>query len=225
MEKFGQNVVDDTKRLLNLIALFMPLSLYWALSEQQGSSWVIQAMKLNGNLGFYTILPDQMQVISSILLIVYIPLFDYILYPLLSKIGLSRPLQKITLSGFLAAIAILMSAFLEWRIEVEPPNSLSILYQIPQLVVMSGSDVMFYVTGLHFAYEQSPKHLKSVVQSFWLLTIAFGNGIIAIVAELNVFESQIYIFLIFVGFMVFDMIVFIILAHKYKGTPNHDLDN
>lgn len=86
MENFGQNIVDD--RLLNLIALFMSLSIYWALTDQQGSSWVIQAMKMNGELGFYTILPDQMQAMSSILLIAYVPLFNYIFYPLLRKIGL-----------------------------------------------------------------------------------------------------------------------------------------
>ena len=118
---------------------------------------------MNGDLGFYTILPDQMQALNSVLLIVFVPMFDYIVYPLLSKIGLRRPLQKIAMSGFLAAVAISISAFVEWRIQIEAPNSLSILWQIPQIVVMSIADIMYYVTGIAFAYEQSPKHLKSVV--------------------------------------------------------------
>lgn len=63
------------------------------------------------------------------------------------------------------------------------------------------------------------------MQSFWLLTIGFGNGIIAIFAELKVFESQVYVFLIFVGLMFVDMIIFMILAYKYKDGPSHDLDN
>lgn len=203
----------------------MPLSMFWALSDQQGSLWVIQAMKMNGNLGFYTILPDQMHTLNSILILILIPLFDYILYPLLSKIGLRRPLQKLTVSGFLAAIAILISAFVEWRIQIEPSNSLSILWQIPQIVVMTMGDVMFYITALAFAYAQAPTYMKTVVQSFWLLTIAFGNAIIAIVTELNIFESQVNIFILFAILMIFDMFIFMILAHKYKSASTQELGN
>lgn len=172
---------------------------------------------MNGDLGFYTLLPDQMHTFGSILLLLFIPLFDYILYPLLSRIGLHRPLQKIAMSGFLAAIAILISAFVEWKIQSEPNNSLHILWQLPQITVMTMGDVMFYVTGLAFAYEQAPTYMKSVVQSFWLLTIGLGNAIIAIVTELNTLDSQVYVFVLFAGLMVIDMCLFIILAHKYNG--------
>ena len=199
--------------------------MYWALSEQQGSSWVLQATKLNANLGFYTILPDQMQALNSILFIVFVPLFDYILYPLLSKIGLRRPLQKITLSGILGAVAILMSAILEWRIQMTPPNSLSILWQIPQIVTMTIGDMMFCVTGIAFAYEQSPKHLKSIVQSFRLLTVAFGNAVIAIITKMNFFESQVHVFLLFFALMTVDLFIFIVLAHKYKCKRNEEPAN
>ncbi|XP_031625572.1 peptide transporter family 1-like [Contarinia nasturtii] len=216
VKKFGQQLVNDTKSLLNLIVLFLPLSMFWALNDQQGSRWVIQANNMNGDLGFYTILPDQMQSSGPILLLLFAPLFDYCFYPLLGKIGLHRPLQKISMSGFLAAIAILLSAFVEWKIQVEPKKSLCILWQIPQIAVMNMAEVMFYVTGLAFAYEQAPKDMKSMVQSFWLLTIGLGNAIIVIVTELNMFTSQVNEFIFFACSMVVAIIIFIILAHKYK---------
>lgn len=223
MEKFGQTVVDDTKRFLNLIALFLTLSMYWACSDLQGSAWVLQAVKMNGDLGFYTILPDQMQALNSILLIVFVPIFDYCIYPLLRKIGLRRPLQKITLSLILTASAMSISAYVEWKIEIAPPNSLCILWQVPQIVVMTIADMMFYVTGLAFAYEQSPKHLKSLVQSSLLLSIGLGNAIIAIIIELNTFESQVYVFLLFVGLMIVSMLIFIVLAYKYESVRVNQL--
>lgn len=180
---------------------------------------------MNGDLGFYTILPDQMQALNPILFVAFVPLFEYVLYPLLHKIGIRRPLQKITLSGICGALAILMSALVEWRIRNAAPNSLSILWQIPQIVIMTMGDMIFCIIGIAFAYEQSPKQLKSIVQSFRLLTVAFGNAIIAIVTKLNLFESQVHTFLLFFGLMTVDLIIFITLAHKYKCKQTEEQRN
>lgn len=194
----------------------MPFSMFWSLNDQQGSRWVIQANRMNGDPGFYTILPDQMQSSGSILQLIFVPLFDYCVYPILRKIGFYRPLQKIAMSGFLAAIAIFLSAIVEWIIEIEPKNSLCILWQIPQISVMNMAEVMFFITGLAFTYEQAPPNMKSIVQSFWLLTIGFGNLIIVIVTELNLFTSQVYEYMGYSCLMVIAMIIFIILAVKFK---------
>ena len=35
--------------------------------------------------GLFTILPDQMQVANPVLILLFIPLFDYVIYPMLSK--------------------------------------------------------------------------------------------------------------------------------------------
>ena len=58
------------------------------------------------------------------------------------------------------------------------PNSISILWLLPQYLVITLGEIMFSVTGLEFSYSQAPASLKSVVQAAWLLTVAFGNAII-----------------------------------------------
>jgi dipeptide/tripeptide permease len=58
------------------------------------------------------------------------------------------------------------------------PNSISILWLLPQYLAISVGEVMFAVTGLEFSYSQAPPSLKSVVQAAWLLTTAMGNAII-----------------------------------------------
>ncbi|XP_031635549.1 peptide transporter family 1-like [Contarinia nasturtii] len=216
IEKYGQQLVDDTKCLLNILLLFLPLSMYWALAEQQYSRWIVQAMKMNGDLGFYHILPDQMLFLNPILLIICIPLFDYCFYPLLYKINFKTSLQKITAGGLSVAMAILISAIVEFRIESCAPNSLSILWQIPQYIILGMSEVMFYVTGLTFAYEQAPKSMKSVVQSFWLLTVAIGNAVIVVITELKLFESQVHEFLLYFCLMIVCMIIFICHAFRFR---------
>lgn len=73
------------------------------------------------------------------------------------------------------------------------PNSIHMLWLIPQYVVITLGEVMFSVTGLEFSFSQSPVSMKSVLQACWLLTVAFGNVIVVIVAEAKGFEKQVKI--------------------------------
>jgi solute carrier family 15 (oligopeptide transporter), member 1 len=104
--------------LLNVLVLYLPLPFFWTLFDQQGSRWTFQATRMTGDLGFYTLKPDQMQVINPLLILVFIPLYEVIFYPLLNLIGIRRPLQKLTLGGIFAGFAFLASMFVE--IAVEP---------------------------------------------------------------------------------------------------------
>ncbi|GLJ25470.1 hypothetical protein SUGI_0487640 [Cryptomeria japonica] len=54
-------------------------------------------------------------------------------------------------------------------------RQLSILWQVPQYVLLTTSEVLFSITGLEFAYSQAPVSMKSVVQAVWLLTSAAGD--------------------------------------------------
>lgn len=102
---------------------------------------------------------------------------------------------------------------------VTEPNSMSIFWLIPQYVIMTLGEVMFSVTGLEFSYAQAPVTMKSVLQACWLLTVAFGNVIVVIIAELKLFDSQASEFFLFAGLMFADMIIFMFVAYRYK--PNH----
>ena len=97
---------------------------------------------------------------------------------------------------------------------VTSPNSIHILWQFPQYFVITASEVMFSVTGLEFSYSQAPKSMKSVVQAAWLLTVAFGNIIVIIVAELKLFDEQASEFFMFAGLMLIDTLIFMFLAWR-----------
>lgn len=120
-EKYGNKMVSDTKALLKVLVLYLPLPLFWALFDQQGSRWTFQATRMVGDIGGFTIKPDQMQVINPLLILAFIPLFNYVLYPLLEFVGIKRPLQKLTLGGLLAATAFMISGFLELKLEDSYP--------------------------------------------------------------------------------------------------------
>lgn len=137
----GKKLVLETKILLNVLVLFTPLPIFWSLFDQQGSRWTFQATKMQLDLGFYKIKPDQMQVINPLLILMFIPLVDYVVYPFLHKIFVRRPLQKMTLGGILAGVAFLMSAFVQMQIDNSDPKTICVLWQIPQYVTMTLGEV------------------------------------------------------------------------------------
>lgn len=106
---------------------------------------------------------------------------------------------------------------------VTNPNSMNILWLIPQYVVMTLGEVMFSVTGLEFSYSQAPLAMKSVLQACWLLTVAIGNVIVVIIAELALFDSQASEFFLFAGLMFADMLLFMYMAYRYK--PNNPMSD
>lgn len=116
--KYGRQLVEDVKVLLRVLVLYIPIPIFWALFDQQGSRWTFQATMMNGNLGSIEIKPEQMQLANPLLILVLIPCYEYAFYPLLAKIGVSRPLQKLTIGGILAGLAFVLSALVELTIVV-----------------------------------------------------------------------------------------------------------
>lgn len=114
-------MVDDVKALMKILLLYVPLPLFWALQDQQGSRWTFQAARMTGEVGSFTIKPDQMQVVNPLLIIVFIPLWDVLVYPLLHRCGIRRPLQKMTLGMVMAGLAFFISAIVELQLEKSDP--------------------------------------------------------------------------------------------------------
>lgn len=78
---------------------------------------------------------------------------------------------------------------------ITPENSVHILWLIPQYVVITLGEVMFSITGLEFSFTQAPASMKSVLQSMWLLTVAFGNLIVILIVEGNILNAQVCLWL------------------------------
>lgn len=97
------------------------------------------------------------------------------------------------------------------------------LWLIPQYVVITAAEITFSITGLEFSYSQAPNSMKSVLQASWLLTVAVGNLIVAMVAESRIFKSQADEFFLFAGLMLVDMAIFIWLTVYYEySEPSHE---
>lgn len=61
--------------------------------------------------------------------------------------------------------------------------------------------------------------MKSIVLSFWFLTVACGNLIaLILVSSIDIFEHQSHEFLFVAGVMFVDMLIFSVLAYYFKSS-------
>lgn len=408
-DKYDKNLIEDIKSLLRVLMLFIPLPVFWALFDQQGSRWTFQADRMKQDIGSWALKADQMQVLNPLLILLFIPLFEVAIYPLMTKLRLIRkPLHKMIWGGILAAAAFVISGIVELHllptygtpvsegyaqlrvyngfdcnfslhtldsesqtqtkisiaplsvyeslhidslkndsipyilmgdgncediayngafqlkdknatsyfisesselrnftdnnekpidgirvrflvnsdnnvtinvvdsknnrtrltlqsddmnqksvpkgsfdiivdgqtvlkdvqyevggvyvmniyyingtasansVIITPPNSVHILWLIPQYIIMTMGEVMFSVTGLEFSFTQAPATMKSVLQSVWLLTVAFGNLIVILIVEGNFLDAQWKEFFLFAGLMLIDMFIFMAMAFRYQ---------
>lgn len=211
--RHGTKLVNDTKMVLNALVMFVPIPIFWTLHMQQGSRWVFQAKRMDGELGFYTLKPDQMILFNSIFSLMLLPAYQRIIYPLLAKIGIKSPLQKISCGLFCASASFGIAALIEIQIE---QKTINVLWLMPQYFVLVMGEIMVYIQCLNFAYKEAPPSMKSVMLSFVYLTQAGGNLIMVFVSGARVFESQAIEFLFFAGLMIVGLGIFIILAIRYK---------
>ena len=160
----------------------------------------------------------QIQALNPLMVMIIIPLLNVAVYAPLEKRGVTvRPLQKMTIGMFLAAIAFSSAALLQTRIEGAGEGEVHVLWQVAQYVLMTTSEVLVSITGLEFAYTQAPRTMKSTIMGFWLLCVTFGNVLVAFLAPMQTILDLSEFFWVFTGVMAAAAVVFAILAKMYKG--------
>lgn len=164
-DKFSSKSIQDFKIVLGILLLFLPIPVFYTLHDQQGSLWTLQANRMDGrlfNTGF-VFDPDQILVANPLLILANIPIFQFIIYPTLNKLGVStKPIPRMTMGGLSAASAFVVSGLIENRIQhflpaASPPsgranlilvngfsdcsiNSLTISYHFPNMSTAQLSD-------------------------------------------------------------------------------------
>eukprot|EP00092_Neocalanus_flemingeri_P016171 GFUD01017503.1.p1 GENE.GFUD01017503.1~~GFUD01017503.1.p1 ORF type:complete len:575 (-),score=146.79 GFUD01017503.1:38-1528(-) len=218
-QKYGEKLVEDVKPLIGfngVLILFVPLILFWALYDQSGSRWVLQADDMDGKLGNLELLPEQLQFINPALILILVPIFDKAIYPLLAKWNiLVKPLQRMTVGLYITAVAFGISGVLDLVIQSQDKHSVHRLWQFPQYLVMTIAEILISITGLEFAYNQAPASMKSIIQAFWLLSIGVGNLMDALQAFIVGPDNRASEIFLFTRLMILGAIIFTFMAWNF----------
>jgi POT family proton-dependent oligopeptide transporter len=148
---------------------------------------------------------------------IIIPLLNVLVYQPLERRGRPlKPLQRMTIGMFLAALAFATVAVLQLRIQAAGRGEIHVLWQIIPFFILTTSEVLVSVTGLEFAYTQAPRAMKSTIMGFWLLCVTLGNVLVAFLAPLEALSLATF-FWVFAALMAAAAVVFTLLAARYRG--------
>lgn len=156
-----------------LASIYVFTAMFWALFEQIGSSWVLQAQKMDRHLFGVELLPSQIQAANPLLIMLLTPLFTYLVYPALNRLLEMTALRKMAMGMFLTVAAFAIAAGIQMRLDAGSIPSIG--WQLLAYVLLTAAEVMISITCLEFSYTQAPNAMKSFIMAFYFLSIAIGN--------------------------------------------------
>ena len=176
--------IEHRGTLGRLACVFALLSVFWALFDQTGSSWVFQAEKLNLTValplvGSLRVLPSQVQALNPILILLITPLFTWVVYPRLVARQWVSTRGRVVVGMVLAALSFGVVGYTQTLIDngVQP----SVLWQVGAYIILTIAEVLVSITTLELAYTHAPEASRSFVTSFYLLSVSLGNLLTALV--------------------------------------------
>lgn len=217
LKDHSREQVEAVRAVFDIAKLFAAISVFWALFDQHGSSWVIQAMNMNLEFMGVQFEASQISAWNPIMVMGLIPAFSLGFYPFLDKIGLkTTPIRRMTWGMFVAAAAFAMVGGIQMWMD-SSADKVNVMWQFFPYLVMTMAEVMVSITGLEFAYTQAPRSMKSSIMSIWLLTVFFGNLLTAYVSKIAFFPvgSSGY-FMFFAALMGLFAFIFWYMGSKYK---------
>jgi POT family proton-dependent oligopeptide transporter len=164
---------EGLRCLGKLSGIYLFIAMFWALFDQNGSSWVLQSQHMDRILFGIEILPSQIQAANPLLIVLLTPLFYRVVYPLLGRYVNLSYLNKIAIGLFITVFSFMLVAWIQTLIDAG--SKPSIVWQLLAYLLLTSAEVMVSITCLEFSYTQAPRTMKSFVMSFYLAAVALGN--------------------------------------------------
>jgi proton-dependent oligopeptide transporter, POT family len=211
---------DSFWTLLRLAVIYAFVAVFWSLWDQSGGEWVLQANKMDLHFMGITWLPSQIQAVNAVMILAFIPLFQYVIYPAINRVFRLTLLRKIGLGLVVTGSSFLVSAWIERQLGAGlRPN---IGWQLPAYALLTAGEIMVSISSLEFSYTQAPTSMKSIVMAIYLWSISAGNAFTALVhvfiqnpdGTLKLSGSAYYLF--FAGLSAGSAVIFAIVASKYR---------
>ncbi|KAG0238390.1 hypothetical protein BGW42_005623 [Actinomortierella wolfii] len=189
--EWDNKFVVDLERTYHACKVFCVYPFYWALYNNMNDNFI--------NMGINMTRPDwlqpeQLSFINSAVIVIFIPILDIIIFPLLRKMGFKLgPINRIIIGFAIVTGCFVYVTVLQHFVYQSAPyfdftgtkaplpaddsipvNNIVIWWQLPAYIFIGISEIFASATGLEFAFRSAAPELKSVVMSLFLATNAFG---------------------------------------------------
>lgn len=173
--------------IAKLSVIYIFVAVFWALFDQTGSSWVLQAEDLDRNWLGVEWLSSQIQAVNPIMILILIPVFSFIIYPAVNRVFRLTAIRKISIGLFIMVVGFSMVAWLQESIDAGLRPSIG--WQIAAYAILTASEVMVSITCLEFSYTQAPRTMKSIIMAIFLVSVSLGNVFTAVVNHVILVDS------------------------------------
>ncbi len=224
----SKEVVEAVRAVLAIMTIFFTaVPVFWALFDQHGSTWVLQALQMDPMVMGFELKPAAMQALNPWMVMILIPTFVFGVYPAAQKFFDFTPLRRMGTGMVIAGFSFAQIAIIQYVIEgqiadgVPIDQRINIMWQFFPYLTITIAEVLISITGLEFAYTQAPKSMKSTIMSFWMLTTFLGNVIAGFAAKF--IDSDAVsgnFFMVFAFMMVGVTGIFAFMASRYKMREN-----
>ena len=102
-----------------------------------------------------------------------------LVYPVIGRFA--SPLRRMSSGMFLGAFSFLAVAWIQRQID--SGHEMSILWQTLPYLILTIAEVLVSTTGLEFAFREAAPEMKSLIMSFFMLTISVGDLLVAVVTK------------------------------------------
>ena len=209
---------EDRRTVWRIVGIFATVPFFWSLFDQQHTTWVQQGNVMAPFSALGLVFDGEtMQSVNAVLVLVFVPLFAVVAYPLLERAGIRMTsLRKMGCGFFLAGASFLAAAWVQARLDAHEP--LSVGWQFLQYGLLTAGEVLISTTGLAFAFTQAPARLKSIIMSFWSLAVALGNLFAALCMRINahsVRATKLQELFFYAAVVTVAGIMFVIIARKF----------
>jgi len=179
---FGPEMVHGAIAAYRMVGVVGITSVFWSLFDQQGSTWIAQAATMDRTVALgafrFSLLPEEITAANPILVMLFVPLFAGVVYPLVAR-AIGRPFGQVQRMGtglVIAAFSFVLLAIAQQRLD--SGAHVSVGWQLAASAVITVAEVMVAVTGLELGYTAAPKRMKSTISGLFLLGISAGNLIV-----------------------------------------------
>ncbi len=173
--RYGVAATEGPYAVFKICTIFIFIPIFWAIFDQHGSTWILQARAMDTHMFGWEVRPEQVAAWNPLMVMALIPLMNLV-YRLSKRVGFEwTPLRRMVIGLAMAGASFAVAALIQQQIDAKGDGVVSIWWQVLAYLILTTSEVLVSITALEFAYTQAPKRMKSVVMGLFMLTITLGN--------------------------------------------------